>query len=347
MNNYIQNPAPYNPYPGGNPYNPLNLIRQNERKKLRKTSNGLGLYVLFYFLTMQISATIIVIAFRIGGIDVQNPTLEFTMDIFLSILSALIPGLIYLSASGYRVSDSFGKSHVKATLLIPLVLMGMGFSMLANNAAELFDQNISIFGLENSASLMNEQNLNAFQMFLYAFAVSVIPALAEEFGFRGIVMGRLRKYGDCFAIIASAVMFGSIHGNTTQMIFAFLLGLILGFVDCAADSIVPSVVIHFANNFYAVVMDILQKNTNIEQSTFMLISIGSTALFCLAGILSFIYLAITDKSIFKFSSIVKSEYECSDSLTYKEKFKTFFTSPVVIISLVLFLTSMVFYLIIE
>ena len=39
-------------------------------------------------------------------------------------------------------------------------------------------------------------------------AFSAVPAFAEEFAFRGIVMGVLKKYGRAFALICSSIMFG-------------------------------------------------------------------------------------------------------------------------------------------
>lgn len=338
--NYPPAPAPYRPN-----FNPLEYVRQNERKRLKKTSNGLGFYVLCYYLTMQLTAIILMIGLSIFGVDTETPTMEYFLDIFLSVFAAFIPGVIYLAASRYKLSDSFGKSHVKPAILLSIVLMGMGMSMLSNYAASLFDSNISIFGLQNQLSMTNEYAMNPFQTLLYIIAVSAVPAFAEEFAFRGIVMGRLRKYGNAFAIIVSSVMFGAMHGNTTQIIFAFLMGLIFGYVDCVTDSIFPSIIIHFVNNFYAVLFDVLQTNTNIDESAYYILNLAVVLLFCVSGILSFIYLAKTDGKIFKLSSLDKSENEYSDTLTYKEKIKSFFFTPGVIISLVLFTAEMIYLLI--
>lgn len=345
-NNYNMPPqVPY--YPSYNNFymDPQEYIRKNERKRLKKTSNGLGFYILAYFLTMQTVAVVITLLFRNFNLDTSNPTAEYLLDIFLSVIASFIPGLIYLGASKYKISESFKKTFVPIGLLLSLVFIGMGMAMVSNVAAQMFDDNLSIFGLENSASMSNDQALDPFQTFLYLFAVSAVPAFAEEFAFRGIVMGRLRKYGNCFAIIASAVMFGAMHGNTTQIIFAFILGLVFGFVDCVADSIIPSVIIHFLNNFYAVSFDVLKSNTNIDDKTYYIINMSVVVLFCIAGLISFLYLISRDKSIFKLSSKDKSENEYSDLIPYKEKFKAFFFNPGIIISLVFFILTTVSFLI--
>lgn len=344
-NQYNNYKGSYNQRPAPPPYiDPRKYIRENERRQLKKTSNGLGFFILAYFITMQALAVVIMVLFQIFGIDSSVHLGEYLTDVFLSVAAAFIPGLIYLSASGYRLSDGFKKSHVAPTVLIPLMLMGMGLAMVANYAAEQFDTNISIFGLHNSASITSGSSLSWLEMLIYIVAVSAVPAFAEEFAFRGIVMGRLRKYGNSFAIIVSSVMFGAMHSNTTQIIFAFLLGLVFAYIDCVTESIIPSIILHFMNNFYAVVFDVIQKNTNIDDRTFYLINLGVVVLFCLSGLLSFIYLAKQHGDVFKISSKQKSPDESSDLLTLKEKVAAFFKTPGVIISLSLFIVMTILYL---
>ena len=182
------------------------------------------------------------------------------------------------------------------------------------------------------------------KILLYALSTAVVPAFAEEFAFRGILMGTLRKYGDAFAILASSVMFGAMHGNTTQIVFAFILGLIFAFVDCKANSIVPSIIIHFLNNFHSVVIDLMNSSRTITKESVLIIYNAEVIMFCLLGILSFIYFSLKDKMFFKVSNSDKNSFSHTDVLTLKEKCKSFFTSVGIIISLGLFFLEMVFYL---
>lgn len=345
MNNYLPTQVPYNQNAGYNYVDPTEYIRKIERRKLRKTSNGLGFYIMAYYLTMQIVGAVVISLLLLFGIDSTAPMVEYLLDIFLSVLASFIPGIIYLGASGFRLGETYKKTFVPITLLICLIFIGMGIAMVSNTAAQIMDENLSIFGLKNSLSMTNNSLLNPFEALLYIFAVSAVPALAEEFAFRGIVMGRLKKYGNCFAVVASAVVFGAMHGNTTQIVFAFILGLVFGFVNIIADSIIPSIIIHFLNNFYAVTFDVLKTNTSIDERTYFLINLSVVVIFCIGGLISFIYLVKKDKSIFKISSLNKSDDESSDVLTYKEKIKSFFLTPGVIISLSLFLITTIFYLI--
>ena len=157
-------------------------------------------------------------------------------------------------------------------------------------------------------------------------------------------MGVMRKYGDAFAIITSSIMFGAMHGNTTQIVFAFTLGLIFAFVDCKANSIVPSVIIHFLNNFYSTLTDVLSANSGLDRSSVIIIHTGVILLFSVLGFLSYVYLSNNDKDFFKISNSDTNRFSNTDILPFKEKIKTFFTALGVIFSLTLFFLEMVYYL---
>ncbi len=87
---------------------------------------------------------------------------------------------------------------------------------------------------------------------LMLLTVAVLPAVCEELAFRGVVTGMLKKYGDRLSIIISAVIFGLLHQSPVNIIFAFLSGLIFGYIRSCTDSLIPPIVIHFLNNAFGV-----------------------------------------------------------------------------------------------
>ena len=78
------------------------------------------------------------------------------------------------------------------------------------------------------------------------------PALLEELVFRGFILQPLRRYGDWFAIITSALLFGLIHGNMTQAPFAILAGIALGYINIVSGSMWMNILLHFLNNLISV-----------------------------------------------------------------------------------------------
>ncbi len=317
---------------------PQDYAKYNEKRMLRKTSNGLGMFVLVYFLTMLLCSIGIQLLLTRMNIRTQNGVLNYFCDIFVSVSSAFIPGLIYLALTKRNVKEIIFANHVKFEKLIPMIFMGLAFSMLANTVSDLMNTNLEMFGLKNTVNFSNEVN-SVPEVLLYAVSTAVVPAFAEEFAFRGILMGSLRKYGDVFAIIVSSVMFGAMHGNVVQIPFAFMLGLMFGFVDCKTNSVFPSIGIHFLNNFYAVITDILQNNTDIDKSAVAGINYFICVLFCVLGVLSFLYVVKTQKGFFKATNEDIAPYQYTNYLTLKEKIKTFMLSPAVVVVLVLFISE--------
>ena len=94
-----------------------------------------------------------------------------------------------------------------------------------------------------------------FSMFLYA---SLLAPVTEEILFRGLVQRSLMPFGKRFAILCSAFTFGLFHGNLIQTPFAFLVGLVLGYV-AAEYSIGWAMLLHMINNL--LVADSLNRLT--------------------------------------------------------------------------------------
>lgn len=344
--------ANFQPYPNYQ-QSPEQLRKAYEIRTLRKKSSGLGFYILTYFLAMNI----IVMGFVFVAVfatffksDISTFDSElyleelqksltfgpfaYYLQIFAAVVSAVIPGFIYLKLSKNHITDCIVTKPVKISMLTALTLMGMGVAMVSNVASDMVCSNFSSIGIEYNPDTTT-QSQSVFANVLYVIATAVTPAFAEEFAFRGILMGTLRKYGNSFAIITSAIMFGAMHGNIIQIPFAFILGLVFGYIDCKANSIIPSIIIHFINNFYSVMMDILQSESIVTTHTFYLIYYGLFVAMLVLGILAFLYIMKKDKN---YLSISDTSNEVSLSL--KDKINCFFTSSgvIVILAILILLT---------
>lgn len=97
-------------------------------------------------------------------------------------------------------------------------------------------------------------------------STAVVPAIFEEYSFRCCTLGILKKYGNAFAVIATSVVFGLVHGNVIQFIFAFSLGLAFGYITIKTKSVLPAMLIHGLNNGISVVQDILTYTSGAKVS---------------------------------------------------------------------------------
>ena len=83
---------------------------------------------------------------------------------------------------------------------------------------------------------------------------ALAPAILEEALFRFIPMRAMKGERWPVIMLYSALFFALIHHSFFSMPYAFLAGLVFMLVDIIADSVWPSVVIHFLNNALSVVL---------------------------------------------------------------------------------------------
>lgn len=81
------------------------------------------------------------------------------------------------------------------------------------------------------------------------FLVVLCAPIVEEYIFRKIIIDRSVRYGEKTAIVLSAFMFALFHGNLNQFVYAFGLGMFLGFIYVKTGRLVYTITLHAAVNF--------------------------------------------------------------------------------------------------
>ena len=234
--------------------------KKNDKKVLRKAGNLFGIAIIAYIaLSLIVSFVIGLIARVIPSIYLlyENSTANYAYSIVGSIIFIGVPfALVYLILKSKKISGilPFGttfnrKAAVSLTMiLIPVMLL----SSIVVNAVSLIIQ--GILGLEFTSGLEDLQVQGVGGFIVATISMAVVPAIIEEFAIRGVVMQPLRRYGDKFAIIASALIFSIMHGNMAQIPYTVIGGIYLGYLAVATGSIWPSIILHFVNNMYSVLV---------------------------------------------------------------------------------------------
>ena len=311
-------------------------IRKNTQSKLRKRCTAIGFYALTYMATMIALSTGITLILTQLNINITETLKQFS-DTFISVGSAFIPGILFMAAIGFKPREAFGKTSVGFTTLLPLVLMGMAVAMMSNIASSIFESNLSLFGLQNHAGYTESDAYSPLDIILTLISGAIVPAFAEEFAFRGLIMGSLKKYGRAFAVIGSSILFSALHANTTQIVFTFPVALVFGYIDMVTDSIIPSIILHFMNNFYAFLLTIFSTNNNLDSNFVFTVQLVIILLFVISGLLSFIYLVKSKKLSFDLSDKENHSEPGANLLTMKNKMCAFLVNPGVMIALSAFL----------
>ncbi|MDO5778979.1 MAG: type II CAAX endopeptidase family protein [Clostridium sp.] len=78
--------------------------------------------------------------------------------------------------------------------------------------------------------------------------VGILSPIIEEMMFRGVMLNKLRRYGDKVTIITTAVLFGLFHGNFSQFFYAVALGMVFAYVTLKTGTIKYSIILHIVVN---------------------------------------------------------------------------------------------------
>ena len=251
----------------------------------------------------------------------------------------------------FKTKLSAPKNPFKTALLI---IISFGGCMLANYISSILLTILEGFGLYSTYSSIEEPESVA-DLILMCISVTVIPALIEEFALRGVLMSSLRRYGNTFAILTSAAVFGIFHGDAAQIPFAFVCGLFFAYAVIATDSLWTAIIIHAMNNSLSCISSVLTQVADEETANlfFYTVSIGGIILGFIA---LFIYaskytnilkpLERADSSTatvgFRLPAAVEEEnifaYKGdANMLTTGQKLLKYFTSPVMIWAIVLYI----------
>ena len=99
--------------------------------------------------------------------------------------------------------------------------------------------------LPDSANQISVENIPWYAIFIIN---ALIPAIAEELMFRGLIFKNNKPLGELFAIIISGLFFGLWHQNLPQVCTTAFMGMFLCFIYLRTKSIFPCMVAHFFNN---------------------------------------------------------------------------------------------------
>lgn len=238
-----------------------------EREQLRRTASGVSWTALVGIFLMSIvfpglgELFLYAVNFRFSAdtsFSGLPPVLYYLMLGFGYVAGLAVPAFVYFSARRVPLSEGLPFHAVPVGDAVLYIALGCMVCMLANYPANLVAQLQERFGFSGTlpeSPLTNDPAVIA----LYGLCVVVIPPLVEEIMFRGVVLQSLRRYGDGFAVLVSAILFGLYHGNLIQIVFAFLSGLALGFVAVRTNSLLPSMLIHCLNNGVSYAVEMVER----------------------------------------------------------------------------------------
>lgn len=244
----------------------FNQIQRNQRKELVKT----GLIIGATLLAMLAIQVIEAIVLELSGISkmswfYSSAGQNIFNAVFGHILSIFIPFFIMSKLSKKRfVTPVVPKKKIATSSAVAWVAFGMGCCILADFLVMFLSYIASNNGYELNGSELPGAN-SVLSCFAEILSTILLPAIIEEYAFRCCSLGVLRKYGKGFAVAVVSIIFGMIHGNIIQFIFATSVGVILGFITVKTDNVIIAAVVHGLNNSLSVIGDITSYISSSEE----------------------------------------------------------------------------------
>lgn len=298
------------------------------KSSIRKSATPVGVsMVLFWGFGLVFS--ILLVNTRLGFLYSTNSSVYSSVGMFYTAAVVFLPffiGSLLFKKNGNAYKVSFERPKVPALKTVLLIIAAFGGCMLANfitNIIVSFGEGFGIY-LETPAT---PEPASVIDLLLSIFGTAILPPLIEEYAMRGVVLGNLRKYGDGFAIVASAFCFGIFHANPSQIPFAFMCGLLLGYIAVETGSIWVSIAVHMLVNGLSCVYPLFAMITTEENADALLSVMIYACMF--AGAVAFaLYLHFFKPSFAKLGG---------GEVKLGSKFVSFVTNPLIIIMTLIFL----------
>ena len=173
-----------------------------------------------------------------------------------------VPALIYvLSTRGRRDSYNDMTRSLPAGRLIGLrplsgatILLLIVLTWLMTPLLSLLNT-LSLFVTKNQVSSEVMTVLDETPLWLAVIGLALVPAVVEEFIMRGVIYySAYRHVSPLRGAILTGFLFGLLHMNLNQFVYAFAMGFIFCMVVEATDSLLSSMLMHLLFNLDSVIL---------------------------------------------------------------------------------------------
>ncbi len=176
------------------------------------------------------------------GMD-GNPYLTL---IILQLLVYALPAVFFCRLRGREYG---ARLRVRPFRISHIFLILLGLAVMISGCALL---NFTVQSLWGEEVLVSASYSGVAESGVYAvLAFCILPAIAEEFLFRGILLAEYESVSVPFAIGISSLFFGMLHLNFARLPAYVFSGIILALVAYAARSVLASMLLHILHNIAA------------------------------------------------------------------------------------------------
>ncbi len=173
----------------------------------------------------------------------------------------LLPSIIFTQVMRYDVGEFFKVNRwpsfiniLTATFIIACGIVFVNFIVELNKQIPLPSALSSLRDTQGNAdelilSFFSENSNTHF--FVLVLALAVLPAIAEELFFRGVIQNMLQKSGmtAMASIVVTGLSFSVMHLEFDNFVAIWMMGIVLGWLYYYSQNLWVSIIAHFLNNF--------------------------------------------------------------------------------------------------
>lgn len=214
------------------------------RDYFKNSANTAPLLVLGIFILLLVS--------RLIDTALLTRENEYIAVIVLQLVIFLLPAAFYIKALGldfgrFRLS-LFGPGHL-LLLISALISLTTGTILIEyyTVGGAALEQNYDLWGVFISK---NEGTPSSAIYLILAYAG--LPAVCEEFVFRGLLISEYEKRSTAAAVLLSSLFFALLHFDIARFPVYFFAGVVLALTLYATRSLVAATVLHFCHNMIGI-----------------------------------------------------------------------------------------------
>lgn len=223
--------------------------------------------------------TLIITGVQLGAANLANylaPAFYEKFGFLVAMLPMYIIAIPILILMVKQIPEEVAieKKKIKISALLGYFVVAYAAMYISNLLGNLL---ASLIGMIKGSAVQNNfmQVATTNNLWMNFLVMVICAPIIEEFIFRKVLIDRLGRFGEKFAIVLSALMFAFFHGNIYQFCYAFTIGLVFAYVYVKYGNVLYTIILHSAINFIGSIVaisvlkldgiaDLLSGTANVE-----------------------------------------------------------------------------------
>lgn len=236
-------------------------IRKTCRREVRRVCNVLGWALAFFSVMTVLVSVLLQVA---GDVWADGGVIGTFLNRMVNaawyedggstlVIYALVLPFVFLILR-LVPAERAEKTKISFLQFCMYFILAQGFGTIFNLLGNAINDTVAATS-GGDASAMNPVNemLDSLSPMMILY-VGFLGPIIEEYIFRWKLLNRLRRFGDKAAITYTALMFGLMHGNVTQFLYAAVIGVVLGYVAVKTGRMRYNCLLHILINSWSLVI---------------------------------------------------------------------------------------------